>query len=280
MCEMTMEKLCSHIGLPVSYALSGQISAQREGALKKLFKEDESGFYNALEKEEKPYQEALYLYTKWGAQAWDDYKKAGISEKVYYDTFKDLNIWCSHCIAETGKPGMKQYRWTSLPLRMKIFRLGRLQFEPATLRDTLDYKGYILKAGTPVLEVHIPEGSSLTPVEARKSFVAAVSFFEDVVPYECVGFFCESWLLSPKLKEILPETSNIIRFQDCFSVCDEKPARQAEERVFGKVLDQVEDYQEDTSLRRGLKNYLRKGGKVGMGCGFIPLETYREGVSL
>lgn len=93
-----------------------------------------------------------------------------------------------------------------------------------------------------------------------------------MVPYKYEGFHCESWLLSPKLHNLLSKQSNILRFQDLFFVYNEIPARQAEERVFGKVTDRIEEYPEDTSLQRALKAYLQKGNKVGMGCGFIEPE--------
>ena len=163
---------------------------------------------------------------------------------------------------------MKQYQWTSLPIKRKIYRLGRLQYEPSRLKDENWEEG----KEVPVLEVNIPEGEPLDVQAVKDSFKEAAGFFEEVVSYKYDGFHCESWLLSPQLHNLLSKQSNILRFQDLFFVYNEIPARQAEERVFGKVTDRIEEYPEDTSLQRALKAYLHKGNKVGMGCGFIPPE--------
>ena len=80
-------------------------------------------------------------------------------------------------------------------------------------------------------------------------------------------FRCHSWLLCPKLKEILPETSRIIRFQDLFTVYGEDDERQAEERVFGAPLDDPRLYSEHTSLQRAMKRALLEGKTFGMGMG-------------
>lgn len=43
--------------------------------------------------------------------------------------------------------------------------------------------------------------------------------------------------------------------------------RQAEERVFGRILEDPEAYPENTSLQKALKNYLSEGKKPGVGYG-------------
>ena len=47
------------------------------------------------------------------------------------------------------------------------------------------------------------------------------------------------------------------------------PYRQAEERIFGKVLESKEAYQEETSLQKKAKRYLLEGGDIGIGYGVI-----------
>lgn len=267
MSEMTVKKLCEHIGLPLGAAQEGRVSEKTEARLKRLFDEDEPLFYQALKEEKAPYQTALYLYMKWGVQVYPAYKEAGISDQVYYDTFRDMEIWYRHCLKETGIPGMKQWSWTSLPIKMKLFRLGRLQYEPSLLSDEVWRDG----ENVPVLEVHIPEGEPLDLEAVCDSFAQAAAFFREIVPYKAVSFHCESWLLSPQLKKLLPPKSNILKFQELFSVYKEIPARQAEERVFGIISDKPQEYPEDTSLQRMLKRFLLEGNAVGMGCGVIPV---------
>lgn len=268
MYEMTVKKLCQNIGLPFHVAEAGRVSGEREVWFRKLFEDNEEDFYQALKKEKTEYQTALYLYMKWGAESYPLYKLAGISDRIYYDTFRDMEIWYRHCLKETGIAGMKQYRWTSLPIKQKIYRLGRLQYEPSRLKDDQWRKG----ESVPVLEVHIPEGEPLDIGAVKESFAEAVRFFKEVIPYRTEGFHCESWLLSPQLHKLLPEEANILQFQKLFLIYKEIPERQAEERVFGKISNQIEEYPEDTRLQKALKEYLKKGNKVGMGCGYIAPE--------
>lgn len=268
--EMTVEKLCEHIGLPLGAVEKGRVSQDEETRLRKLFDEEESLFYQTLKKEKNPYPKVLYLYMKWAAEAWPAYRKAGVPEQIYYDSFRDMEIWYRQCLKETGIPGMKQWEWTSLPIKMKIFRLGRLQYEPSVLRDESWNGG----APVPVLEVHIPAGEPLDIQAVRESFAQAERFFRETVIWESEGFHCVSWLLSPRLKELLSDDTNIIKFQNLFRIYKEIPARQAEERVFGSISDKTEEYPEDTSLQRALKKFLLEGNRIGMGCGMIEASSF------
>src|SRR5699024_8014369 len=82
--------------------------------------------------------------------------------------------------------------------------------------------------------------------------------------YEGVPFLCTSWLLSPALKECLPEGSRIRSFQDEYEVTDVFPEPDSFLTWVYKRPDiPVADLPEDTSLQRNLKKYLLAGGKVG-----------------
>ena len=147
---------------------------------------------------------------------------------------------------------------------MKLFRLGRLQFEPMTLEK--DIEGSPLKAGTKVLNVHIPAGEKLDSIACEDSVKKAESFFGD--SYE--AYICDSWLLSPKLKEFLPEKSNIICFQNMFNIVKVHYSfPQAEQRIFQDVREDKENYPEDTLLRRKAKEYICKGNEIGIGIGYF-----------
>ena len=54
-----------------------------------------------------------------------EYEKAGIDEKIYYDTMSDIKIWCEN----NGNRGLKNYGWLSNHVRLELFRIGRLQFQ-------------------------------------------------------------------------------------------------------------------------------------------------------
>lgn len=153
-----------------------------------------------------------------------------------------------------------------------MFRLGRLQFAPNALRDSVSIDGHNFPKGTPVLEVHIPAGEALDNNQVTQSLDLAPVFFRQYFNKDYALFHCFSWLLSPALKDILPEGSRIIHFQDRFTVYRTDDERQAEERVFGFLAKDAHAYPENTSLQRELKRYILAGKCVGMGAGVCIAE--------
>ena len=59
-------------------------------------------------------------------------------------------------------------------------------------------------------------------------------------------YLCHSWLLYPGLKDILPEKSNIIMFQNQFQIVEtDWDEREAEWRIWGKVQRNLNVYSEE-----------------------------------
>ena len=91
---------------------------------------------------------------------------------------------------------------------------------------------------------------------------------------------CESWLLSPALKEMLPPESRIRRFQDAFDITEEDPEdTSALEWVFFIAEGQrdsvrYENLPEDTSLQRKMKAAFLAGRKPGNAGGTLA-RTFR-----
>lgn len=211
---------------------------------------------------------ALGLCLEGALAAKDRYEDLGLPEQVFRDGIRDIALWTWDHWDKHGRPGLAEWEWVSNTLRLKVFRLGRLQFEPRVLEREIP--GY--PAGTAVLEVHIPAGEPLEPEEVKKSLEEAPGFFRTYFQKEFSLFHCHSWLLSPGLKELLPDRSRILQFQNLFTVYGEDDERQAEERVFGYVTDDVSDYPENTSLQRTLKQALLEGKNLGMGMGIRPIS--------
>lgn len=252
---MTIETLMEKISLPKEGQDCVQDFPMTETfyqSFKELFYEDSKAFFAEADRRTDRERLYLYLYIRMAADLYPAFVEKGISGKVYVDTFYDITIWYNQCVKKKGVPGLVEERWLSLALRMKIFRLGRLQFEPDEDRH--------------VLHVHIPEGEPLDDAACGESFAIAEEFFGP----EYTIFDCESWLLSPKLQKLLKPDSNILKFQNRFQI--EKiiyPFRQAEERVFGRVREDKEQYPESTSLQRAVKAMVLTGEDVGIGYGVI-----------
>jgi hypothetical protein len=194
--------------------------------------------------------------------------RKNISDIVYYDTFSELAIWAGNCRRLTGTLGIENIEWVSRSLQMRIFRLGRLQFEPATLSESYRIAGRVLNAGTLVLNVHIPQGSPLRKSECEASYRQALSFFHGIMP----AFFCRSWLLYPALNELLPEYSNILAFQKPYQILETDDFdRQAEERLFGTLSDDPTLYPQITVLQSKARARLISGKPVGSALGvYLP----------
>jgi hypothetical protein len=82
---------------------------------------------------------------------------------------------------------------------------------------------------------------------------------------------CHSWLLSPLLKDVLSPESNIIKFQNKFTILYlDKESEQYKERIFGRNYMNMKVYPENTSLQKTTVKYIENGGKLGGGFGIIP----------
>jgi len=191
------------------------------------------------------YERALAVCCYLSVAAHEQYKERGISDRIYFDTFKDLTIWAKVCYDLYGVWGLKESAWLAQHIKLNLFRLGRLQFLP---NET-------------ALTVHIPDDGRLYYEECVKSYSAAVDFFAGREPV----FTCETWLLNENLKQLLSPDSNILRFAGDFTVTEGDPDnRQAEERVFNfRLQDDPSLYPQNTSLQRKLRQYLMDGGKMG-----------------
>lgn len=265
---MNLEELMERLHLPWEarrQVLDEQIGKKEYGVWKDKFYQDMEQFIKAWEEMDGGFEWALEFYLKLAADTYDEYQKKGYSDKVFDQTFYDITIWCRECYRKHGVYGVDELLWLGQSVKMELFRLGRLQFEPIQVEKDIKGDGREILAGTRALNVHIPAGEPLVYEECQKSFEQAVEFFGE--KYRV--FVCESWLLSPHLKEILPKSSNILRFQKLFWVTEVGYAYpQAEQRIFGEVLKDKRQYKEDTTLRRKAKEYVLSGRDLGIGVGF------------
>ena len=215
----------------------------------------------------------LLLYLYWIIDTRKCYDRIGIPETYFWDSMKDLTIWCEDYLTKHGVPGFKEWEWVGRSMRLEVIRIGRLQFEPISLKQSLELDGTTYQSGTAMLDVHIPAGEPLDIEEAVKSMEQAPSFFKTYFSSTFSLIHCHSWLLSPDLKKLLPDHSRIIQFQNLFAIYKtDNEERQAEERVFGFLSNDPNYYPENTSLQKAVKRYMLDGNVVMMGAGIRPIE--------
>jgi hypothetical protein len=234
-------------------------------AWKREFTEDADRFFAKVCKMEHFRQRLLYFFVRLAVDLHEEYRIRGIGDDVYAATFSDLTIWSEECKRRFGEYGIQEYRWLAEHANLRLFRLGRLQFQPYVLdQDVETADGRTIRKHTIVLNVHIPAGEPLHPDSVQHAFERAVSFFRGIPPV----FVCYSWLLEPQLHRLLPPESNILQFQNCFHIFRvHAESRQAEERIFGQIRENPEEYEERTQLQRKAKAHLLEGKKLGLGCG-------------
>lgn len=279
MSKMTPLQLAQKLDLPevsIEALRNFKIDEATAARLKSAFQEGPEAFEAAVRQEPDADVLVLALYMRWGMDTHYMYAIRGMLWDIFFDTFKDLTLWSHAFTEETGKPGLKHWAWCAKAIQMKVFRLGRLEFEPDTLSEDLVVGEALYPAGTRVLNVHIPAGEKLSPEAVEDSLGQALPFFRMYYRQEYELLRCCSWLLSPALEELLDENSNIRQFAGRFEICGTYPERQAEERVFGRLLEDPAQYPEETTLQKNLKKHLISGGKAEMGCGIILCKDITE----
>jgi hypothetical protein len=207
---------------------------------------------------------------------WKRYQEAGIADSVYHDSMSDIAVWAEDYHRKHGHYGIKEVAWIEKSLAMKVFKLGRLQFERLEDEAAATLVRQVHTGdGTLVLNTHIQAGTALDEAACEASYQAAAPFYaERGFVFKQILFVCDSWLLNPLLRDLLPEDSNIIRFQRKYAILSQDNAsRQMEERVFGSRKDDPAEYPEDTTLKRKLKAALIQGRTAGTCKGFFILKT-------
>lgn len=184
-----------------------------------------------------------------------------ISEEIYIETMKCFSRFVREHKVSYGVYGFDRGFWTPHQIEGKLFRIGELEYQ--------------IDDEEKVISIHIPSDADLSDDLVDASYAEQKQFFAENFP-ETAGWpgMCESWLLSPALKELLPSDSRILAFAARFEITQTNPdATDYLEWVYKIASGQqksaeLENLREDTSLQRRMKDFLRAGGKVGIAWGF------------
>lgn len=200
----------------------------------------------------------------------------GIPEPVTMDTLAALSRFVRDFYTQEGRWGFKGQGWIWRQLSGGIYRIGALEFE------RFRYPGPAIGAGeaalTPgekLLSVHIPGDAVLTEAAIADAYARAEGFFARFAPdWDYQKFYCDSWMLSPRLKKLLKPASRILRFQRDYQILDFNGEDCHYIRwIFGAQADPAL-FKEETSLQRSVKAYVLAGGRVGAGVGVFAKGRY------
>ena len=201
------------------------------------------------------------------------YKAKGIGDDIWKNTMLDLKYKLLECHDVKHVWGTFVGRWFDGFFNLTRFAFGRLQFEVLPLEHEYSRNGKTLTASSPVIYVHIPR--TFTPIDEKscdEAYAMAKEFFKDKFDSEQVPFACHSWLLYPANFDIVSEKSNIYRFISEFDIFYSKDDKDDSRPEMWRLFDMdytgdVNDYPENTSLRKRYKEYMLQGGKTGEGLG-------------
>ena len=215
-------------------------------------------------------------------QKYGEYKAKGVSDRIIFDTFKDVSLRARLYYIRTGKVGISKEDviWFRHIMNVNIFKIGSLQFQPFEMvyldEETIG-EPYMtfdteqktkLPSGTPVINCHIQQGADLTPCIVQQSMDGAKSFFQTHFREKhFLAFLCYSWLLYPPMTKQLSMQSNIRLFAKRFSIigyCDD--STQAKSYLFEDR--QRPDADKMTSLQKMAVNHTER---FGFACGIISL---------
>ena len=201
------------------------------------------------------------------------YAERGISDSIFYDTMSDIGVWTADC-RRTGSliGGLDNTAWLAHHVRLELFKLGRLQFQPikrpVILNMGLACIWKMRKLPDVCLNVHIPRGGRLDEGACKASFYAAPLFFEKYFGKKYTVCTCLSWLLYPDNKLFMKENSNILKFASMFEITGKRKFNpDAMQYIFGSKTPDFQKIVPSTSLQRSALEYYNSGGSFGLGFG-------------
>lgn len=224
-----------------------------------------------------PYTVHLLFYIFFAPITRERYRMNGLSLNLWHDAMLDLkwklfetkqvyDIWGVHCGG-----------WFRPFFTLERFALGRLQFEIMPSLIECENGPYKVNVGDPVINLHIPSSGPLIYEDVLAAYKQAACFFGKHFSEDAIPFQCETWLLYPRVNNLLPN-GNMKRFTDDFDVrmAGIDPRQDDRWRVFHVPNSTpITEYEERTSLQRNLKSWLMEGNNMGIGVGCFFFENDR-----
>jgi hypothetical protein len=131
----------------------------------------------------------------------------------------------------------------------------------------------ILKAGDPIVDIHIPREGELSLEALHQAHADAEPFFDRYYPDQrFVAYICDSWMFSPQLEAMLGPDSNIVRWQrEGYLLPSDDGADSFLTFTFGADTIDTATAPQDTRLRRAVIAHLDRGEPLRCG-GYLLLR--------
>ena len=203
----------------------------------------------------------------------EHYIARGIDLQIFRDSMDDFRLKLVECLKLHGIYGTHAPSWHKYFFKMELFALGRLQFHAIKGRHKCTVCGITIDENTTMLNIHIPSSGPLKVADCIDSLTRAEKFFKGTFPDgEPTIFYCDSWLLFPEHRVMLPEASGIRRFAELFTIVHARysaPKQRPWVIFYGAKDLPADELPENTSLERAYKERYVKGLPSGSACGII-----------
>lgn len=153
---------------------------------------------------------------------------------------------------------ISQMIWAAYFINTNLIEVGRLQYEKC--------ENYV--------KIHIPAGDKLEIEKVLISIKDSIKEIEKYFSLKNPDYFCNSWMLSNQINEIIDSNSNIAKFYNLFEVEDGIDAKKdILNFVFNiQECDSYNNLSENTSLQKLLKKQLIENKSLKIGCGKLKKE--------
>lgn len=279
--SLSLKDLCRNIGLPKEViqtvsSLEGSIALEQLEELDLLF--DSGKWDEGLQRlrtrlgEDKHGFKILTVVLYAALRTKKNYEVMGIEDAVFWDTMKCITRFVNEYRESFGVYGFDRAFWVPRQLSGMLFRLGSLEFEmlgSAGVNMPLYSRESMVPDEIEILDIHIPSDADISREKCEESYIMAKQFFFRYFPeFRYKNICCRSWLLAPGLKDVLPENSRIIQFQNQFQITKVHPENQEFLIWIYKRKDiPYENLPENTTLQKNVKRYLLEGKYIGSADG-------------
>ncbi len=198
------------------------------------------------------------------------YAARHLPNSIFYNSMSDLKYKLLECHKLHGVWGTMAADWYPRFFALTRFALGRLQFETTTLQEEYEKNGRQLSKDDIVVNIHIPSSGPLRHEDCLDAYRQAAAFFQADFPGCPVAFVCNSWLLYPAHRPLLPAQSNIVKFMDDFEILSIR--EDAEGRNLWRIfnVDYHGDWHclpQETTLQKAYVSLLKNGQTTGTAKG-------------
>lgn len=220
-----------------------------------------------------PYTGQLLLFVCFSRHLRECYRERGLDDTIWKNSMLDLRYKAVECHLVYGVWGTFVAWWFDRFFNMTRFALGRLQFEIVPFGHEIEKNGVHLTPQSPVINVHIPRtGTPLVHESVTEAYAQAARFFAPQLGTAPTVFLCNTWLFFDKHREMLPPTSNILRFMDDYVIVQAGEYEDYSQlwRLFDcNYTGDPDALPSDTTLRRAYIARIKRGERTGWGTGIM-----------